>query len=375
MTLIIFCLIAGLFLAYGNGANDNFKGVATLYGSGTTSYRSALTWSTITTFAGSVAALFVARGLLITFSGKGLVSDAVLAMPAFPVATALAAALTVMAATRLGFPISTTHALIGALLGAGLKASAQNLDLSHLGSALVLPLLASPLVALLGALFLYPIMRFFRKKLGVKKTTQIRLTMESAAPVLSDGQTLALKQSPELPKVRIDDHEDKASEYSGQLFGLHAKKILDSAHYLSAGAVCFARGLNDTPKIAAILLAASLFSNTPALLLVGLAMVIGGLIHASRVAETVAHKVTRMNAGQGFTANLVTAGIVIAASRFSLPVSTTHVACGSLIGIGTVTKSANWKKIGEILLAWVITLPVAMLLGYLCFIAVKALTA
>ena len=372
--LIIFCLTAGLFLAYGNGANDNFKGVATLYGSGTTSYRSALGWSTVTTFAGSVAALFVARGLLITFSGKGLVSESVLAMPAFPVATALAAALTVMTATRLGFPISTTHALIGALLGAGLRASAADLDLSHLGSALFLPLLASPVVALLGALLLYPIMRFFRKKLGVKKTTRIRLSLEPASPALSDSQTMALQQSPQLPSVRIDSDDEEASEYSGQLLGLHAKNILDSAHYLSAGAVCFARGLNDTPKIAAILLAASVFSNTPALLLVGLAMVIGGLIHASRVAETVSHKVTRMNAGQGFTANLVTAGIVIAASRFSLPVSTTHVSCGTLIGIGTVTKSANWKKIAEILLAWAITLPVAMVLGYLCFVLVKAVT-
>ncbi len=74
--MTIFLIIAVAFLAYSNGANDNFKGVASLFGSRTTSYRTAITWGTLTTFAGSVSSIFVAQSLLKKFSGKGLVPDA-----------------------------------------------------------------------------------------------------------------------------------------------------------------------------------------------------------------------------------------------------------------------------------------------------------
>src|SRR5688572_24641975 len=109
MALAALILFATCFLAYSNGANDNFKGVATLFGSATTSYRLALRWATLTTFAGSVAAIVLAEGLVQRFSGKGLVPDALTTSPAFLAAVALGAATTIMLATLLGFPISTTH--------------------------------------------------------------------------------------------------------------------------------------------------------------------------------------------------------------------------------------------------------------------------
>lgn len=71
MALIVFAAV--LLLAWSNGANDNFKGVATLYGSGTTTYRKALAWATLTTLAGSLLTLVLAAGLVKTFSGRGLV--------------------------------------------------------------------------------------------------------------------------------------------------------------------------------------------------------------------------------------------------------------------------------------------------------------
>lgn len=96
-------------------------------------------------------------------------------------------------------------------------------------------------------------------------------------------------------------------------------------------------------------------------------MAAGGILSVKRVAETLSHKITAMNAGQGFTANLMTAGIVIFASRFGVPVSTTHVSCGSLFGLGAITGQANWKMILTILAAWVTTLPAAAILGALFF--------
>ena len=78
-----------------------------------------------------------------------------------------------------------------------------------------------------------------------------------------------------------------------------------------------------------------------------------------------------MNHGQGFSANLVTAFLVIFASKWGMPVSTTHVSCGSLFGIGLINKKANLSVIRQIILAWVLTLPLAAILSGVCFLIIK----
>ena len=95
MAMIIFILLSAVFLAYSNGANDNFKGVATLFGSGTADYKRALLWATVTTFLGSLFALYLSGNLVVAFAGKGLVADAVARTPAFMIAVGLGAALAV----------------------------------------------------------------------------------------------------------------------------------------------------------------------------------------------------------------------------------------------------------------------------------------
>lgn len=115
-------LCAVVFLAFANGANDNFKGVATLWGAGLTSYWRAVSWATAFTFLGSVAAAGLGRGLVTKFSGAGLVGSAVFTNLPFLIAVSAGAGVTVLLAARLGLPISTTHALTGALIGAGLPA-------------------------------------------------------------------------------------------------------------------------------------------------------------------------------------------------------------------------------------------------------------
>src|SRR5712692_8346252 len=118
MITLSILFLASCFLAYSNGANDNFKGVATLFGSGTTNYRRALVWATLATFLGSVTAIVWSQTLLKNFSGRGLVADELVAQPTFVAAVATAAGLTVLLATTIGMPISTTHSLVGALVGA-----------------------------------------------------------------------------------------------------------------------------------------------------------------------------------------------------------------------------------------------------------------
>jgi PiT family inorganic phosphate transporter len=84
-----------------------------------------------------------------------------------------------------------------------------------------------------------------------------------------------------------------------------------------------------------------------------------------------AHKITRLNAGQGFVSNLTAAALVLGASRLGLPVSTTHVTTGGLFGIGLVTGTARRKQIAVILAAWATTLPLGAALGALSYLALS----
>jgi PiT family inorganic phosphate transporter len=373
MTLAL-AILFGLFLAYANGANDNFKGVATLYGSGTTSYHRALLWATVTTFLGSTMALILAQELLTIFTGKGLVPDSTVTLKSFSLAVVLAAAATVMLATRIGIPISTTHALTGALIGAGWLASPEGVNLARLGSSFFAPLLVSPLLAIIACVVLYPCLRFMRRRLGIEKETCVCMGTEALAVLPATiplGSTMTPTTTQTLPTLTVGTEASCQERYTGTLFGLSARTSLDALHFLSAGMVSFARGLNDTPKIGAMLLVGGTLSPLAALVGVALVMAVGGLLNARRVAETLSHRVTAMNPGQGFTANLVTSTIVILASKLGLPVSTTHVSCGALFGIGTVTRQAHWNIIVGILLAWITTLPLAAAFGALGFFALN----
>lgn len=367
MIWILTVAITVLLVAYANGANDNFKGVATLFGSGTTDYRKALSWATVTTLSGSIAALFLATRLVRTFTGKGLVPDAVIGNPAFLAAVALGAGLTVLLAARFGIPISTTHGLMGALAGAGFMAIGTDLGFHTLGKGFFMPLVVSPFLAILLTSFAYFVFHRLRRISGISRKTCVCVG-EKIIPVpvlgLEAGQVLTSAQL-KLLEVFVGNEstcEAKAVDtYEGRILGVNAQQILDFLHFISAGAVSFARGLNDTPKIVALLVTSGAVGLRWNIGLVALAMALGGILGARRVAETVSHKITYMNHGQGFTANLVTAILVIFASRWGMPVSTTHVSCGALFGIGLVNGKARWHVISSILGAWFLTLPMAAL--------------
>ncbi len=366
MTIAIILLAVGM-LAYANGANDNFKGVATLFGSGTTNYRGALTWATVTTLLGSLTALFLAEKLMHTFKGKGLVDAVLVADPTYVAAVAMGAAVTVLLATRIGMPVSTTHGLIGALIGAGLAAGSA-INTGNLVSKLLAPLLISPIVALGVTMIIYPLLRHGRRRLDVTEETCICVGQEVVEVVPLTAASIVLERVDHWT-LNSGTTATCKQRYAGQVLGLEAAMVLDRLHFLSAGILSFARGLNDTPKIAALLLVLPVLGGSAAwggwvaAAIVGVAIAVGGWFSARRVAETMSHRITTLNHGQGFTANAIAGLIIIGASRFGMPVSTTHVSCGALFGIGSVTGSARWKTIGTILTAWVTTLPLGALLG------------
>lgn len=359
MTILL--LLAVCFLAYASSANDNFKGVASLYGSRTASYRTALAWATVTTAAGSLAAFFLATELLKKFSGKGLVPDALTAQPEFLLA--VGAGGTVILTTLLGFPISTTHGLTGALCGAGFVAVGGEVNLTALGKGFVLPLLLSPLLAVAVGAGIYLLFRFTRLQLAVEKELCVCVGAErSVLPVVRPGGVFAAEALP-VVTVATGQVAECSQRYAGRLLGVSAGRAVDVVHFLSAGAVSFARGLNDTPKIAALLLVAGALDIRWSIAAVGLAMAVCGWLNARKVAETMAHKITGMNPGQGLAANLATAALVTSASWHGLPVSTTHVSVGALLGIGVTTRQVYWQPVLGVLASWVVTLPCAALLA------------
>lgn len=318
--LFVLLFLATCFVAYVNGANANFKGVASLYGSGTTGFHVASWWGTGATLAGALTAVFIAEDMLKKFSGRGLVPEALVQSPQFLLAVALGAAAANLLATRLGFPVSTTHMLVGALIGAGLAGGGGTVHIEPLWKSFVQPLLLSPVLAIAVGTAIYAVLK-------------------------------ALRLAPD-----------------------HRTRTLDALHFLSGGAASFARGLNDAPKIAALLLIVGTLDIRWGLVAVAVAMAVGGLLDARRVAETLAKKITDMNPGQGFAANVATAALVTTASLHALPVSTTHVSVGALLGIGIATRQAKWKSVSQIIAAWVVTLPCAAVLAALAMVVIARLS-
>ena len=363
------------FLAWSNGANDNSKGVASLIGSGTLGERSALWWGTGSTLAGSLASVFLAQGLLAAFSGKGLVPEEIAGGQAFLLAVAIGAGGTVLLATRFGFPISTTHALVGAIVGAGWLAAGDALDLSVLATTFVLPLLVSPILALLLAAALAGVGRRCRRTDGEPRADCLclgELSPESAVvPVAEGARSSALRAggmavaapAPSRLALSLDATERCDERFERGSLRLPVRGAFDFAHVASAGVVGFARGLNDTPKIAALLLVVDWTHVRWGLVVVAVAMAAGGLLASRRVAHTMGRRITRMDAGQGLAANLATGSLVLFASRFGVPVSTTHVSVGALFGIGLVGGGADRRVMGRVVASWVVTLPCAAVLA------------
>ncbi len=363
MTLALLFL-ATCFLAYSNGANDNFKGVASLFGSRTCNYRTAISWATVTTFAGSIMSIFLAQTLLKKFGGKGILPDHFAGSEYFLLAVAIGTGLTVIAATVTGFPISTTHALTGAIIGCGVVAVGSRVNFAALGKGFVVPLLLSPVLAMAIAGLLYVIFHGARIALGLKKEWCVCIGEEECIIAMPQPNSPLALRAVSLPRhLIVDEVENCRERYGGNFLGFTSQQFVDAAHFLSGGTVSFARGLNDTPKIVAVLLLWKALDIRWGFAAVAAAMAIGGLLNARKVAETMSEEITTMNHGQGFAANLTTAILVVLASLFGSPVSTTHVSVGSLFGIGLTTGNANPRVVSAIVFSWLITLPCATILG------------
>lgn len=340
--IIVFVLVAAL--AAVNGSNDVPKGVATLAGAGVTKYKTAILWGTITTLIGCVFSLGLASKMTALFS-KGIITGAT--TDAFAVAVLAGAAFWVGLATVLRLPVSTTHALIGGMVGAGLLMSTGGVSWSAVGSKLVTPLLVSIVVA-------YAITLILTVATGAASKRRSAVT----PPVTSSGSgDVAVQTAPVVTPEKT------------------SSRIMTAAHWFTSGATGFARGLNDTPKIVAI----GAFALVPAgmkpwhiMILVTAAMAAGSLLGGMRVAEKLGEGVVKMNHREGFLANLTTAALVGVGAGAGLPMSTTHVSTGAIAGsAGPNLSRISGGTVRNFLIAWLVTPPVAGVVAALVFILAR----
>jgi len=361
MGAVILVLLT-LAVAYTNGANDVSKGVATLVGSGVTDLRNALRWGTAWTVAGGIAATFAARGLVAVFSGRGLL----VAPPSsdFLVAVAAGAIGWLIIATQTGLPVSTTHSLVGGLVGVGIAAGGVGgIQWAGVATKVAVPLAVSPLVALALMMVVYPLIgpafrRVNRYCVCVEREERLVLTAGQAAALTSGSA------------MRVIAGADCRNAVVARV------NAMDSLHWVTSGATSFFRGMNDTPKILALgALAAGAAGITTEwfFLLVALAMGGGSYIAGRRVTETLAGKVTTIRHDDGFAANLVTSALVALASIYALPVSTTHVSTGAITGVGARKAEVRWRVVRDMAVAWLVTLPIAGILAVVAYAALSHL--
>ncbi len=358
-------------LAFANGTNDVSKAIATLVGSGVTSYRTAIGWGMVWTMVGAGIAAFVATAMVKTFS-SGFIEPNLVIPAAFPPSILSGAFLWVLFASTTGLPVSTTHALTGSLVGAGLLAfGSDGLIWATVLKKIALPLLLSPFLALGLSFFVHPRIKSMAK---CWEGVCVCVVPNHRALVTVDahGYTRTWFQAggTGIPVTAVPSQCDRTG-LSGLTVGL------DSIHWLSSGVTSLARGMNDAPKIAAMLLlgtaAASWSSQTLQIVAfagVAMAMGIGSYWGGRRVTEVLAEKVTQMNHTEGLSANLTTSSLVLLSGTLGLPVSTTHVSSSAIIGIGLLkgTQTVRWLTVRDMVLAWLVTIPAAACLACLTYL-------
>lgn len=350
--MITVLIIITLFVAFANGANDVSRGIATLFGSGVSNYRAAVIWGTIWTVLGVLTASFMTQALVATYSGKGLLQTPP-TTSAFLLAVAIGAVGWLAIATRTGLPVSTTHSLTGALVGVALvNVGTGGIIWTAVTKKVVYPLLFSPLISLVLMMIVLPLLRPLARRVEC-----YCLCIEQNVLVTPHGVLLRDTSSVNVAVASQSQCGESVARFT----------IIGGLHWISAGATSFFRGLNDTPKIIALGIAAAAvsgISHQAFYVMLAVAMGAGSYISGRRVTETLAKKVVRLTLRNGFAANLVTSILVGFASRLALPVSTTHVSSGAIIGGGVIDRAdVHWKMVGEMALAWIVTVPASAIIA------------
>ena len=394
--ILISAAMLGFFAAYGVGANDVANAMGTSVGSKVLTIKQAVLIAAIFEFLGA----FLAGGGVTQTIRKGVIDpalfDANLEILIYGMISALFAAGTwLLIASLRGWPVSTTHTIVGAIVGFGIYALGfDKINWSVVGN-IGLSWITSPLSsAIVAALFYY-----ICKELILKENTKYRLMIINFFVFLA-GFAIALITVTKGLK-NIFKQQDLILTFGDSAFySAIAALVFTGIFYIfsrarlsntsgsqesqfaylmvfTSCAVAFAHGSNDVANaigpLAAIhqatnqILGNAVSPETPLwiLFLGAIGIVIGLATLGYRVMKTIGEKIVKLTPSKGFAAQLAAALTVVLASQLDMPVSTTHTLVGAVIGIGLVEgiSTINVKSVNSIFLSWVITLPAGALLS------------
>ena len=409
--LLILAAVFGLFMAWGIGANDVANAMATSVGSKALTIKSAIIIAAIFEFLGA----YLAGGEVTSTIRKGMIDSAMFThSPELLVygmlSALLAAGVWLLLATRSGLPISTTHSIVGAIVG--FAAVTMGIDAVQWGKvgSIAMSWVVSPVLAGTFSYILYrsvqllildskkpfqnakryvpfyifltgfiiSLITFFKglKHIGLNMTKVECYTTATIIGVISATIGIIMIR-------RIKEHP---VNFGG--FHLHNVELVFSVLMVfTACAMAFAHGSNDVANaigpvaaVASIVNSGGLIeqkSMLPSwvLMLGATGIVLGLVMYGHKVIATVGTGITELTPSRGFCCNLAASTTVVLASGTGLPISTTHTLVGAVLGIGLARgiSALNLRVIGMIFMSWIITLPAGAILAIIFFYIIKAI--
>ena len=409
--LMALAAIFGVFMAWGIGANDVANAMATSVGSRALTIRHAIIIAAVFEFAGA----FFAGGEVTATIRSNIVEPSALNGSAHlliygMLASLLAAGIWLLVATHNGWPVSTTHSIVGAIVGfasvgIGIEAVRWETMGTIVSSWVVSPMLAGIIAYVLFmsvqrlilndpdpfhkakryvpayiflAGFLVSSVTLLKglKHVGLELTeTQSYLLAVVIGLVAMGLSKLAIR------RITIDPAADREFHFAS------VEKVFGILMIVTACTMAFAHGSNDVanamgPMAAIISVVESsgdLAQQAPVpawVLFVGAVGIVAGLMmYGYKVITTVGNGITDLTPSRGFAAELATAGTVVLASGTGLPVSTTHTLVGAILGVGLARGIAalNLRVVRNIFMSWVVTLPAGAILAIIFFYILKAM--
>jgi len=409
--LIGMAVLFGLFMAWGIGANDVANAMGTSVGSKALTFKQAVIIAAIFEFAGAILAggevtKTIRKGIIDVSSLSGTPELLVYGM----LASLLAAGIWLLVATRMGWPVSTTHSIVGAIVGIGaVGIGMEAVNWGKVGT-IALSWVTSPLLA--GAIA-FALFRSIQKLIiNTKKPLNnakkyvpyyifivgfiismvtmvkglkhvgIKLPMEQSATIAAMiGIIIMAIGTIMIKRLKFDPDADKDFHFANM------EKIFGVLMIFTAIAIAFAHGSNDVANaigpVAAVVgivqsageIASKSVTPIWILLLGGGGIVIGLATYGHKVIATVGSGITELTPSRGFAATLGAAVTIVFASGTGLPISTTHTLVGGVLGVGLARGigALNSNVIKTIFMSWIVTLPAGAILSIVFFFTFKGI--
>lgn len=397
----------GIYMAWTIGANDVANAMATSVGSGTITHTQAVFLAGVFNFSGAVFAgsnvtETVRKGILNT----DLFAHEPMLLIIGMVAALLAAAIWLHGATLFGMPVSTTHSIVGAIIGFGMLVYGLHAVNWVTVFQVVLSWIVSPAFGGLLAFLMFRLIRstilnnedpvravrrwapfFGGLTIGIIALSMLWKGLKNVGLHLTSGQVWTIVVVAAVVGAGIVSLlANRVQKNKGDL--KQVERIFMILQLLTAAYVAFAHGANDVANavgpmaaVVATVRAGVVALKVPVpfwVLLVGGAGILTGLLtYGYRVMRTVGKNITELTPTRGFSAEFSAASTVLVASKMGLPISTTHTLVGAVLGVGFAQgfDALNFKVVRSIILSWLITLPIAAGLTAIIFVILRAIFA